>query len=144
MQRRYNSISIEDIPIDFYFEGYLWLSNARKPQILRNEKIDIALFKQLPFIVEGNLWSVEQNVNIQIRNIDGEYQIASIDLSNCDTDHLLAEKTYIAHDLKGVTEYRIIEAWEEKEDELSLQGMKTLLPTWTAFKGFVNTKNQEQ
>ena len=50
-------------------------------------------------------------------------------------------KHYIAHRLtdkggKSITQYKMMEAWEEIEDPL-LEGMKTLKPTWAAFCGFV-------
>ncbi|PSR10207.1 MAG: TIGR04423 family type III CRISPR-associated protein [Bacteroidetes bacterium] len=141
MQSRHTSIGIKDIPIDLVFHGYLWLSNQQIPEILNGEKVDITLFQTLPFIIEGNLWSEDEQFSIQIKNIDGEYRVSRFDLSHSREDYLLEEKTYIAHDLKGIGEYCVIEAWEEKKDEL-LEGMKTLVPAWTAFKGFVDPKTK--
>ena len=142
MQNRYSSIEIKEIPVDVAFDGYLWLSNEQKPKMLKGNKVDISLFQPLPFIIEGNLWSEKHQLSIQIRNIDGQYKIVRFDLSHSYEDSLLEEKTYLAHDLDDVREYLVVEAWEEKEDEL-LAGMKTLIPAWTAFKGFVNSKTKQ-
>lgn len=138
---RYTSISVEQIPVDIEFDGYLWFSDQQKPTMLMNQRLNMALFKKLPFIIEGNLWSKERQLSVNIRNFDGQYLITSFDLSNSSEDILLEEKNYIAHDLEGVTKFQVIEAWEEKEDE-ALAGMKTLVPSWTAFKGFIKIKSK--
>lgn len=129
------------IPVDIAFDGYLWLSNATKPKTMKSERVDMTLFRKLPFVVEGNLWSEELSLSIQIRNVDGEYFVHQFDLSDSEDDKLLEEKEYLAHDLDGVGKYRVVEAWKEYRDEM-LAGMATLVPAWTAFKGFVNDKNQ--
>jgi CRISPR type III-associated protein (TIGR04423 family) len=143
MKERHKAITLADIPVDVVFDGYFWVSNDKKPKTMRAERVDMTLFQKLPFVVEGNLWSEERSLSIQIRNVDGEYLINQFDLSNSDPDQdkLLDEKEYLAHDLDGVGKFRVVEAWKEHRDEM-LAGMVTLVPAWTAFKGFVNDKNQ--
>jgi CRISPR type III-associated protein (TIGR04423 family) len=143
MKERHKAITLADIPVDVAFDGYLWLSNATKPKTMKSERVDMTLFQKLPFIVEGNLWSEELSLSIQIRNVDGEYFLHQFDLSDSEHDKLLDEKEYLAHDLDGVGKYRVVEAWKEHRDEM-LAGMVTLVPAWTAFKGFVNNKNQQK
>ncbi len=144
MKQRHKSIKLAEIPTDVLFDGYLWPSNEPKPKTMKAERVDMTLFqKLLPFIMEGNLWSEELSLSIQIRNVDGAYFIHQFDLSGSEQDSLLDEKEYLAHDLDGVSKYRVVEAWKEQQDEM-LSGMKTLVPAWTAFKGFVNSKNEPQ
>ena len=135
MTKRYKNINIEGIPNE-NFEGYYWFSNKPKPEIIRNEKIDKNKFTQLPFVVEANFYSKETETSVQVKNIDGEYHIAIIDLTDCDT----VPQVYIGHDIGY--DFQVVEAWEEKEDKF-LEGMKTKVPAWTAFKGFVKPKNQK-
>lgn len=143
MRERHKAITLADISVDVAFDGYLWLSNATKPMTMKSERVDMTLFQKLPFVVEGNLWSDKLSLSIQIRNVDGEYFVHQFDLSGSEKDELLDEKEYLAHDLEGVGKYRVVEAWKEHRDEM-LAGMATLVPAWTAFKGFVNDKNQSK
>lgn len=131
MKNKFNKISIEEIPGNIDFEGYYWYSDKIEPYILDNEIIDKSIFKDLPFVVEANFYSESDKISIQVKNIDGEYHIGMIHLDSTDD-----AQEYIAHDLEGVKKFRMVEAWEEKEDEL-LEGMKVLVPSWTAFAGFV-------
>ena len=130
MKNRYKKINIEDIP-EGNFDGYYWYSNKTKPEIISKKKIDKNKFTQLPFVIEANFYSNETETSIQIKNIDGKYHIASIDLKSCKS----GAQNYIGHYIGQ--DFQVVEAWEEKEDEL-LEGMITEVPLWTAFKGFVN------
>ena len=50
----------------------------------------------------------------------------------------------IGHDLDG-WDYEVIEAWEDQEIEVigsDNETMLTKVPSWVAFKGFVNSKNK--
>jgi CRISPR type III-associated protein (TIGR04423 family) len=135
-------IKIDDIP-DYDYEGYYWYSDQSAPEVVfQQEKL---VFKELltilPFVVEGNFYAEQEKVSIQIRHIDGEYRIAQFDLKGLDGNTNYPIKHYIAHRLtdkggKSITQYKMMEAWEEIEDPL-LEGMKTLKPTWAAFCGFV-------
>ncbi len=135
MKSRYKKINIEDIP-EGKFDGYYWYSNESKPEIISDEGIDKSKLTKLPFVIEANFYSKESEISIQIKNIDGKYDIAIIDLKDCVTEPQL----YIGHDINQ--DFQVVEAWEEVEDEL-LEGMKTQVPSWTAFKGFVKSKNKK-
>ncbi len=140
MKNKYKQIEINEIPAG-NFEGYYWLSDKSKPELIFNKEIDKTKFSQLPFVVEANFYSEKMEKSIQIKNIDGEYKCAIIDLSDCEYE---AQK-YIGHDLeynKNHFDYFVVEAWEEKADEL-LEGMKTKVPSWVAFKGFVESKTKK-
>ncbi len=131
----YELIKITDIP-DFIFDGYFWFSDAEKPQLIIAEKIKKSMFSGMPFVIEANFYAPKEQVSIQIRNIDGDYQIIKFNLKGI-TDKALR---YIGHDLEKEGkkfDFLMIEAWEEIEDQDNLlEAMKTLQPTWAAFAGF--------
>jgi len=131
---RYKEISIDKIP-SFKFEGYYWMSDSSKPQIIRNQEIEKSVFGKLPFVVEANFYSKEKEISIQVKNIDGKYRVAQIDVQGCEPI------TYIGHDIES--DFLVVEAWEDVEDSL-LENMTTKVPTWTAFKGFVKPVENEK
>ena len=130
MENRYKKIKIEQIPSGNY-EGYYWLSNASKPEVIKGQDIDKTKFGVLPFVVEANFYCRDTETSIQIKNIDGIYHVAQIDVKDCDA------VKYIGHDIGA--DFLVVEAWEVIEDEF-LENMKTQVPAWTAFKGFVEPK----
>jgi CRISPR type III-associated protein (TIGR04423 family) len=139
MKDVFQIISIAQIPKDYLFEGYYWYSNQHKPILVSPPSpIQAEWFSELPFVVEGNFYDSDHQLSIQIRNIDGQYVVAQIDLRNLG-DFEYDRTTYIGHDLEG-KQFQMIEAWKPQADEL-LEGMKTLKPVWSAFAGFVNHQN---
>lgn len=126
-------INIKDINFDLEYEGYLWYSNQPKPE--QRNKIRLEDFTDLPFIVEGNLYSGKEGISINIKNIDGEYFVTQGVLKDLPTDQI-TEQEFLAHKLDGVKKIKMIQFWNEIEDELC-EGMKTLKPGWQAFKGFI-------
>jgi CRISPR type III-associated protein (TIGR04423 family) len=133
MENNYKLITIDQIPDDIDFEGYYWYSDERKPKVIDSEKIDKSIFSDLPFVVEANFYSKSEKISIQVKNIDGQYHIAEIHLESIE-----GATEYIAHDLGGINKFKMVEAWKEKDDEDNLlEGMKVLVPSWTAFAGFI-------
>lgn len=131
MKNKFKKISIEEIPDHIDFEGYYWYSDETKPHVITDEKIDKNIFTELPFVVEANFYSDTEKLSIQVKNIDGQYYVGMVHLASIDN-----AQEYIAHDLDDINRFKMVEAWEEQEDEL-LEGMKVLVPSWTAFAGFV-------
>ena len=141
MKNRYKEIKIQDIPKGKY-TGYYWLSDRTEPEIIWNKEkeIDLNWFGKLPFVVEANFYSAELEKSIQIKNIDGKYHCAVIDLKDCK----LTPQKYIGHDLDG-WDYEVVEAWEDREIKVigtDDEFMKTKVPSWVAFKGFVKLKKK--
>ena len=136
MNNLYQIISIEEIPKDILFEGYYWYSNEQKPRVILSPSIiQYDWFTDLPFVVEANFYSPKAQLSIQVKNMDGEYAVAKMDLSQLhEIEH--DKVTYIGHDLESKS-YVMIEAWIPQADEL-LEGMESLIPAWSAFAGFVN------
>ena len=133
----YELIKITNIP-DFLFDGYFWFSDAEKPQVIIAKKIDKSIFSSMPFAIEANFYAPKEQVSIQARNIDGDYQIIKFSLKGVTEKPL----RYIGHDLEKEGkkfDFLMLEAWEEVEDQDNLlEAMKTLQPTWAAFAGFTD------
>lgn len=126
-------ISVEKINFDLEYEGYIWYSNQSLPE--QRNKISKSDFTDLPFIVEGNLYSKKDEISINIKNIDGEYFITQGILKNLPDDQITRQE-FLAHKLDGIKQIKMIQFWKEDEDELC-EGMKTLKPSWQAFQGFI-------
>ena len=80
-------INLEQFPFELAFEGYCWYSNASKPIVFNDEILTKDLFTLLPFIVEGNLYSEEKGISINIKNIDGDYLITQAQIKTLITSH---------------------------------------------------------
>jgi len=140
MSRIWRKIEVEDIPNDLLFEGYYWYSHETEPHTINRERIDKKIFTNMPFIVEGNFFAPDEEVSISVKNIDGKYHIVQFELKGDILNGEIEKSNYIAHDLQGIDEFIMAEAWEPVEDEL-LNNMKTLVPTWSAFAGFKYSLN---
>jgi len=133
MSQAYQPISIQDIPTDVNFEGYYWYSNQPKPEIIRGEPIQLAWFTELPFVVEANFYSADAKLSLQVRHVDGQYQVAKVDFNLID-ESLYDEATYLGHDLEG-QRFKVRQAWQPDPDPFCA-GMPVLVPAWSAFAGF--------
>jgi len=129
-------IDINDINFDLEYEGFYWYSNQQKPVLVLNQKITKGIFTTLPFIVEGNLYSEEKNISISIKNIDGAYKVFQADVKDW-LDEQITRNEYLAHDLVGINKIKMIHFWEESKEDALLENMKTLIPAWQAFVGFI-------
>jgi len=136
MSQAYQAISIQDIPTDVNFEGYYWYSNKPQPKIITNEPIQLAWFKDLPFVVEANFYSANAKLSLQVKHVDGQYQVALIDLNQVDESLTGKPQTYLGHDLDG-RDFQALEAWQPESD-LFCEGMEVLVPSWIAFVGFTS------
>jgi CRISPR type III-associated protein (TIGR04423 family) len=141
MSQAYQTITIQDIPTDVNFEGYYWCSNEQNPEIIIDEPIQLAWFTDLPFVIEANFYSSDAKLSLQVRHVDGQYQVARIDLSQTSELVLDEVKTYLGHDLEGQN-FQVIHAWQPESDPFCA-GMPVLVPAWSAFAGF-STPNSPQ
>lgn len=126
-------ISIEEIDYSLNYEGYYWYSNSDKPVL--NPKLSKEVFTNLPFIIEGNFYCAEKEISINIKNIDGNYQIFQAELNGIAVDQITKQE-YLAHDLIGISKIKMIQYWKESDPDPLLSDMTTLLPSWQAFAGF--------
>lgn len=130
-------IKIQDIDFTLRYDGYYWYSNTSKPEIIRNQIIPDNILTALPFIIEGNFYSEDSGISINIKNIDGQYKIYECSTFGLIEDHITRSEL-LAHDLKGVEKIKVVQYWEESDEDPLLENMKTLQPVWQAFVGFIN------
>jgi CRISPR type III-associated protein (TIGR04423 family) len=130
------SINKNKIP-PLEYEGYLWLSNAKEPIVFDAKNITGDDLEELPFVIEGLLYAAKENISIRITNIDGEYRIAKMTLSE---EKLLEIQEYTLNKNKFGSKgaIKIYQHYEEKADPVMRDDWMVLQPTWFAFVGFKN------
>ncbi len=133
--KKYNSI--KDIPIRNY-EGYIWLSNEKKPFILPDESFDFSTVEANPFVVEALLFDKSENKSIHVQHT-GEYQIFEYDLSKLEKSNYV-EKEYLPHRLKDVKNVLFKQIWLPEKDD-NCAGFEVLKLKAIVFCGF---KNKEE
>ena len=129
---------IDAIPLRNY-EGYIWYSDEKRPHYIGKEhkefeKKDLSKY---PFIVEGALYSKEDNISILIRCLDGEYYIYEMNLAlieaNKEQYKEISHNWLVAKDANRTA--KMCEIWTLEKDELCLN-MPSFKPAFWAFKGF--------
>lgn len=136
-------INIDEIDYTVEYEGYLWYSGGSYPELI-NGQVDKSYFYPLArnvpsslFIIEGNLYAHDLKRSIAIRNVDGQYLIHQADLATINPAQLTSQR-YKSHRLGSIKAVEMVQYWDEVKDEDNLlEGMKTLVPAWTAFAGFI-------
>ena len=128
-------INIADFPKTLLFTGYYWLSNQQKPIQLSEQIFDIQLLEYQPYVVEGRLYSKENDLSIHIHFIDGKYDIFQMNWREKPTEWETINSTYLAHDLDKVNEIKVTEVWIPANDP-NCENMEVLQPAFLGFKGF--------
>jgi len=128
-------INIADFPKTLLFTGYYWLSDQQKPVQLSEQIFDIQLLEYQPYVVEGRLYSKENDLSIHIHFIDGKYDIFQMNWREKPTEWETINSTYLAHDLDKVNEIKVTEVWIPANDP-NCENMEVLQPTFLGFKGF--------
>jgi CRISPR type III-associated protein (TIGR04423 family) len=128
-------INIADFPKTLLFTGYYWLSDQQKPIQLSEQIFDIQLLEYQPYVVEGRLYSKENDLSIHIQFIDGKYDIFQMNWRKKPTEWETINSTYLAHDLDKVNEIKVTEVWIPANDP-NCENMEVLQPAFLGFKGF--------
>ncbi len=134
-------MNYKDINFDAIYEGYIWMSNSNKPDVINNSVLDKNKFEQgNPFVIEGQLYNEKDRKSISIKYIDGRYLIQCYDIT--DTD--LKEKSYKQYISNRIDRKKLkfVQRWIPKADVLC-EGMKALQPAELVFIGFGETINEE-
>ena len=120
------------------YEGYMWYSDAKEPQIYDQEEKEWVIKEdEKPFIVEGQLYDTENMKSISIKFVDGEYLVQTHDIDSLDFNRANVDiKVFQSNRMNG-RKLRFLQYWNEKEDELC-ENMKVLVPSKRVFAGFVN------
>lgn len=130
-------------------QGYLWLSDAREPQLYMNQKVRLELDEKAnPFVVEGLLYDSTAKRSLYVRFTDGRYIVSEYDWVNhhyvgddekADCQEGEVEK-YVPNSrlkLDGKTVLAFRRIWMKCKDELN-DGWDVLRPSGLVFAGFEN------
>lgn len=114
------------------YEGYIWRSNAQKPEpIMGDFKEDLSV--KNPFIIEGQLYDKAKRLSYSIKFVDGAYIINEYKLDDLkDTDY--TEQVFYANRMDN-RRLLFYQYWKEETDDLC-EGMKVLQPKEFVFVGF--------
>jgi CRISPR type III-associated protein (TIGR04423 family) len=138
-------INITEIPKDKNYEGYLWMSDAKKPQTDSFDKWLNIADNNNPFIVEGQLYSEEVKKSYSIKYVDGKHIVVEYDLNKI-PDNWISEdsdvKKFIPNRLGKVSKVLFRQYWKPEKDELC-EGMETLVPAAYVFVGFEYNKEEK-
>ena len=136
------------------YQGYLWYSDQRQPEVyLGNTSVAELILDESenPFIVEGNLYDTERQLSISIKFVDGKYIVTRYDLSKASSDEAVSEEYFLTSsrirqaagtdkaDECGTSIYKRI--WKAVPDLLN-GGRKVLRPYGLAFAGFRKTEDK--
>lgn len=124
--------NLSDIP-KLTYEGYVWFSNKKEPQILDKALFDSILFEENTFIIEALLWNAEEEISIMVRHT-GKYHIQEFKLNELPTGHELVEKVYLPHRLGDKVKHVCFkQLWIPESDpfceEMEVITMKALIFT---------------
>ncbi len=136
-------ISIDKIPINIDFEGYLWWSDKQEPKVfLENKLVELPKEVTNPFIIEGNLWDKATETSYLIRFIDGEYLVYKFELKKI-PDERITPHVYLPNRMpENIKKLKFKEVWEEKTDELC-NNFNVLKPAYIAFTGFEKQEEKQ-
>jgi len=113
------------------YEGYLWYSDKKEPQVLNNEVFELEIADSSnPFIVEGQLFDGQKSISIKY--VDGKYFFNTYDLNAL--DGVMQEQKFYSHRMGG-KQLKFRQIWKEQPDELC-EGMQVLQPAELVFVGF--------
>ena len=138
-----NKITLEEIPTNINYEGYLWWSDEQEPRVYPGTKpIEWPVEGNNPFIIEGNLWDKATETSYLIRFIDGEYWVYKFELKGISKD-LITEHKYLPNRMpEKIKKLKFKEVWKEQPDELC-NNFNVLKPAFIAFVGFEKQEEKQ-
>lgn len=132
------------------YEGYIWMSDSEKPDVLKDEelKTDFTNVKN-PFVIEAQLFNKESLTSYSIKFIDGKYHIKEFKLEEKDLVEPIhfVPKSRLETKSKSeiVKSLKFKQLWEvQKEGDPLCEGMKTKVPTALVFIGFEYLNKEEE
>lgn len=118
------------------YQGYLWYSDKKEPQVLNNEVFELEIADSSnPFVIEGQLFDGQKSISIKY--VDGKYIVNTYDLDAL--DGVMQEQKFYSHRVDG-KQLKFRQIWKEQPDELC-EGMQVLQPAELFFVGFNNEED---
>lgn len=127
------------------WEGYIWMSNERKPFLIPEDKSidDLNDIGVNPFVIEGLLYDKAQKISVTIRHT-GTYHIDCFDLKALNNDgNVLKEEAYLSHGFPDKRKLKFNQLWIPEPDE-NCAGMKVLTMKALLFTGFAANNQQNK
>lgn len=116
------------------YEGYLWYSNAKEPQLFFGEENEFSFDdNKNPFVIEG--WLTDGKTSYQIKYIDGKHLVRQYNLEMLKASGLKTTPKSYYPSFKGVSRLEFIQYWRPETDELC-EKMQVLKPAEFIFIGF--------
>lgn len=116
------------------YVGYLWMSDSQSPNIISGEfSIDELNPEVNPFIVEAQLFELDNEISISIKYADGHYFVRKTSIADLN-DLEYDEIKFCGNKMSG----RVIKMrryWRPERDALC-EGMDVLKPAEMLFVGF--------
>lgn len=136
--------TINNIPSGKY-DGYYWMSDSKKPEVLANAYIPDILSKpdasKNPFVIEAQLYDKDNKISYSLKYVDGKYILKKYILANQSTGNeskkdnsCYTRKQYFANRMPG-KKLIFRQYWRDTEDTLC-GGMPVLQPAELVFVGF--------
>jgi CRISPR type III-associated protein (TIGR04423 family) len=133
--------NLSDIP-KLTYEGYVWFSNKKEPQILDKALFDSIQSEENTFIIEALLWNAEDGgTSIMVRHT-GKCHIQEFKLKELPAGHELVDKVYLPHRLGDKVKHVCFkQLWVLQEDPLCFdnetkKGMEVMTMKALIFTGF--------
>ncbi|WP_053992923.1 TIGR04423 family type III CRISPR-associated protein [Mangrovimonas sp. TPBH4] len=129
----YNTLT--EIP-KIAYEGYVWLSNQKEPQVLLEEEYNFNNLPEDAFVIEALLYSAAEQKAIHIGHT-GNYRIIEFNLKAAEQEgNRMEDVDYLPHRLgEQVKAVSFKNLWAYKEDSLC-EGMPVLQFQASIFCGF--------
>lgn len=124
---------LTEIPA-YKYEGYVWMSDAKEPKVLNNERFDFESIKTNPFVIEALLYSPDEEVSIHVQHT-GDYQMYAYSLKEF-SQLEISEKEYLSHRLKNVSKLKFKQLWLPEADA-NCEGMEVMTLKAIVFCGFL-------
>ncbi|GAB4255892.1 MAG: hypothetical protein Kow0027_22800 [Saprospiraceae bacterium] len=125
---------LREIPTAHLFDGYVWLSDAKKPEVLIGKYFDFSSIGKNPFVIEALLYDAANEVSYHVRH-SGRYHIHKYDLKHLPDEVETEEVSYLPHRLDGVKKCKFKQIWMPEKDPYC-EDMPVLTMKALVFVGF--------
>lgn len=134
-------MELKDINKNNKYEGYIWMSDSNKPDVLNRKPIPEYIQWEdgkNPFVIEALLFDRDNQMSYTVRYIDGVHKVFS---TKVDDDELVGNAHYISKRMGDHHKLRFFQRWKTDDDIDNLcEGMPTLIPGELVFVGFESSK----
>ncbi|MEL6135669.1 MAG: TIGR04423 family type III CRISPR-associated protein [Bacteroidota bacterium] len=136
----YKELLVQNEDLAGNWEGYYWMSDAIKPEIIELSKrapLPFEIFNEiLPMVIEAQFFQAETQSSLSVKNIDGQLISTQVFLAQLDENQKVVRHYQTLH--SEVPTCQIWEVWTTRPGDESVEAMLVRQPLCTAFGGFSN------